>query len=72
MLGFLSDIKTFFDLFFSLGWWLVMGAGLAFAGGLLRPWLGYPGIALGGAIVMFVALTGNALDRAERQRIERL
>ncbi len=45
-------------------WTRLRGAG--------HPWLGSPGITLGGAIIMFTALTGNTLDSVDKRRIERI
>ena len=51
--------------------YITLGAAIAFLGGLFKPWLGYPGVALGGALLMFgVMLGGWASDN--RGQVERL
>lgn len=73
MLGLLSDIKQFFAQVISLGWWIGFGALLAFLGALFRGWLGYAGVAVGGAALMFLAASGNWLadDSDKIDRLER-
>jgi len=73
MWGFLADIKQFFAQVMSLGNWLILGAALAFLGALFRKWVGYAGVAVGGAVIMFFALTGNWLadDSKKVEQLER-
>jgi len=61
MLSLLSDLKQYANLVFQLGNWLILGAALAFLGALFRNWVGYAGVAVGGAVIMFFAITGNWL-----------
>jgi len=72
MLGLLSDIKHFFGLIFQLGDWLLLGAALAFAGAMFHRWVGYAGVAVGGSIIMFLAITGSWLgdDSDKVKRLE--
>lgn len=71
MWGFLGDIKQFFAQVVALGWWIGFGAGLAFLGALFRGWLGYAGVAIGGAVLMFLAVSGNWLSD-DSSKIDRL
>lgn len=70
MLSFFLQAKQFFAQVFELGWWLVLGGGIAFLAALFRSWLGYAGVAVGGAAIMFIAITGGWLaddsDRVKR------
>jgi len=72
MLSLLSDIKHYLSLVFQLGNWLLLGAALAFAGALFVRWLGYAGVAVGGAVIMFLAITGHWLgdDSDKLKRLE--
>lgn len=71
MLGLLLTIKGIFAQIMELGWWLVFGAGLAAGGAVFRNWLGYAGVALAGAVIMFFALTNHWLGD-DSDRIKRL
>ena len=71
MFGFLSDIREFFALLFSLGNWLMFGAFLAALGGLLRPWAGLVTCAVVGAVLTFLAITGHWLG-SDTERTARL
>ena len=71
MLGFLLTIKGILAHIMELGWWLVFGAGLATAGAVFRGWLGYAGVAIGGAVIMFFAISNHWLGD-DSDRIKRL
>ena len=71
MLGFLLTIKGILAQIMELGWWLVFGAGLATAGAVFRGWLGYAGVAIGGAVIMFFAISNHWLGD-DSDRIKRL
>jgi hypothetical protein len=71
MLGLLSDIKGYVSQIFQLGDWLILGAALAFLGAMFQRWLGYAGVAVSGAIIMFLAITGHWLGD-DSNRIKRL
>ncbi|HUS84367.1 MAG TPA: hypothetical protein VMX56_04420 [Anaerolineales bacterium] len=71
MLGILADIKQFIATVMSLGSWLILGAALAFFGALFRPWVGFSGVAAGGAAIMFLAITGHWLGD-DSKKLEQL
>jgi len=73
MLSLLSDLKQYANLVFQLGNWLILGAALAFLGALFRNWVGYAGVAVGGAVIMFFAITGHWLgdDSKKLEQLER-
>lgn len=67
MLGFLSDIKQILSQIMEFGWWLTLAAGIAVLAALFRPLLGYIGVAVGGAVLMFLALWSDWLaDDSDR------
>ena len=71
MIGVIGEIKEWIGLVTSLWVWLAVGGALGFLGGLFRPLLGYAGVALGGAIIMFVFVLNDwAGDRSDE--IDRL
>lgn len=67
MIGLLLTIKAIFAQIMEFGWWLALGASIAVLAGLFRGLLGYIGIGIGGAAIMFVALSSNWLaDDSDR------
>ena len=71
MFGLLGDIKGWISQIFQLGDWLILGAGLAFLGAMFQRWLGYAGVAVSGAVIMFLAITGHWLGD-DSDKIKRL
>jgi hypothetical protein len=59
MIGLWYDIKGWIDLVVSLWIWLAIGGAIGFLGGLFRPWLGFPGVAIGGACIMFAFMLAD-------------
>ena len=74
MIGLWYDIKGWIDLAVSLWVWLAIGGAIGFLGGLFRPWLGFPGVALGGACIMFAFMlaewSGDRTGEVERLRAQ--
>ena len=71
MIGILVTIKSYIAMVFQFGDWILLGAALALAGALFRGFLGYVGVSLAGAVIMFFALTGHWLGD-DSDRIKRL
>jgi hypothetical protein len=74
MIGLWYDIKGWIDLVVSLWIWLAIGGAIGFLGGLFRPWLGFPGVAIGGACIMFAFMladwAGDNSSTVERLKAE--
>lgn len=67
MIGILGEIKAWIGLLASLWVWLAIGGAIGFLGGLFRQWLGYPGVAVMGAAIMFAFVFFNwAADDSDK------
>jgi hypothetical protein len=72
MFGILGEIKQFISQIMEFGWWLAIGGGIAVLAAMFRTLLGFVGVAIGGAAIMFLALTTGWLadDSDKIKRLE--